>query len=168
MLDAAKQYLIDLLDNKKYWLTFTGPTEVGKTHLLRRIFRIVRDNDFPITYKLGFPYVKFTSLYKLVSDFLEGKVNHSDIKHCGLLVIEEFLSGTTSTKYNEIMIEKSHEILNERLNKPTLIDTNKSISEIQNIDPRIASRLFRSNGVVVDIPIGTQGYLLRKHASNRK
>lgn len=159
------------------WLTFSGPTEVGKTHILKQLKSFflkhqIHPDKLSHYDEVTDNYLIYRSWYYLMEDFTKGRIDMRQIRRCGILMIEDFLSNpvhayANPNTYVTIEISRAYEILNERQGKPTIIDTNKSINEIQNIDPRIASRLLREDSVFVDIPNKTQGYLSR-NASSRK
>ena len=59
--------------------------------------------------------------------------------------------GVENEKLRELGTSKLFAILNERQHKFTLLTCNYGLSEIaQRMDPRIASRLIRHGGVIVD------------------
>ena len=167
MLDQAKEYLIRLSNKDYTFFTLSGKTEIGKTFLSGEIRRFIKENSkyFQFDFlKEGDTFIWYKTLNEFVSDCLDSGKNLQLIKKCGILFIEEFLSDDYSVinNWNSIVISKAFEILNLRTGKPIVLDTNKSIKDIEKIDVRIHSRLFRNNGVVLDIPNNTTPYLSRK------
>jgi len=151
------------LASEKYrWLTLSGPTEVGKTHLAKRVFKLIKDSDFNLNHRFNYPYVKYICWSDMITKIFKGELTLDTLQHCGLLVIEDFLSYRTwNTQWQEGSLDTTYEILNSRLLKPTFIDTNKSHKEIMRLDPRIGSRLLREGSVFYEIPKETMNYLSR-------
>lgn len=165
MLLNAQASIARLFDKDYRWLTFSGPTEVGKTHLIKGIRSFIQryNESINLKEKFNYPFYMYFTWPELIQKLMSQEVTIDHLRNIGGLFIEEFLANNyiTLNAFTSIEISKAQEVLNARLGKYTVIDTNKSISEIQQIDPRIASRLLRDNGVVVDIPPGTKGYLTR-------
>lgn len=164
MFNSAKEYLALL--NKKQFTAFclSGPTEIGKTCLNKDIKRFVLKYShlfkFPIIEQQD-EYLIYLTLSELVQKLLKEPSYFNKIKRCGILFIEEFLAFRSMNAFNDIVIEKAFEILNARSGKAIVIDTNKSLDEIKQIDVRIYSRLLRDNGIALDIPNDTKPYLSR-------
>lgn len=155
--------------------TLSGPTEVGKTHLNDKIWNFlfsVRKNltvspqtvngDFGT--KVRRTTVKAYTFQGYVDACLSDPKEKGRFYDYSILSIEEFLSGNfdRQTTYSEMAIEFAFNLLNERKGKTTILDTNKSRKEIEAIDERIASRLFRDNGMFITIPKDMPKYLTRK------
>lgn len=167
--------LVNLLDSiiewckvpnrKKAMITISGPTEVGKSHLLKRVKILFETFDCSFKKKESCPDVLYIEWIEFTRKCLNDPSYVDKVKGSGLVIIEDFLSDVRVDKvnnYTEIAVAKAFEVLNGRVGKPTIIDTNKSISDFQEIDKRIYSRLFRENGLFIDIPSNTIPYLDRK------
>jgi hypothetical protein len=171
MFTKVKQYCVRVLNGEKIWLTMSGPTEIGKTHLLNKV------DDFFREYKIGRDYFDqekargnkpykhlYDNLYSLVTDSLSDPQTLKRIKCSGTLAIEEVFSWKRENNFTDIQIDIAFQILNHRINNEaiTIMDTNRSIQDLERIDERIASRMFRNSGVFIEMPPGTKGYLTRK------
>lgn len=163
MLSNAKEFINSLRYIKYYPLTYSGPTEIGKTHLLKKTVKLIKKLHLHFPHKpLGYPSVIYTTWYKIMRnkepDYLD------DLEKCGVLVISEFLceNFTFENNYTTFAIDKAHMIIDSRESKPLLIDTNKLLSEIENLDVRIASRLKRNNGIFLNINPKTPKFSSRK------
>jgi len=164
MFKSAHEYLQKLNEKQFTTFTLTGPTEVGKTFLNKDIKRFVL--KYPHLFK--FPireqqdeYLIYSTLSELVQKLMDSPKYLFVIKRCGILFVEEFLSFRAMNAWSEVIIEKAFEILNSRSEKATVIDTNKSIKDLKEIDIRIHSRLLRNDGMLLDIPNDTTPYLSR-------
>lgn len=167
MVNSVKEWL-NIPDAKKPMLTFSGPPEVGKTHLLKEVFRLYS------IYESNFPYRKFNypeAMYIVWSEFTNKAIDNTamfdKLQHAGLVIIEDFLSDLPKNiarlnAFTDIVVTFAYRVLNARVGKATIIDTNKSISYIEQLDSRISSRLFREEGKFLEIPEHTTRYLDRK------
>lgn len=162
LLEICKSFCNDLSIKKYRWVTLSGPTELGKTHLAKQVFKFIRDNEFDLSHKFNYPYVKLVRWSDMITKIFKGELALDTLENCGLLVIEDLLSYRTwGTQWQEGSLDTTYEILNSRLKKPTFIDTNKSHSEIMKLDARIGSRLLREGSVFYEIPPDTINYLSR-------
>lgn len=166
MLDQVKEYIIRLSKGDYCFFTLSGKSEVGKTLLLNDIRRFVHKHSDHFDFKhkkSGDVFIYYSTLSELVSDCLDNYKLIDKLKKCGILFIEELFSPRIEegNKYSNLLVEKAFEILNLRSHKPVVIDTNKSIKEIEFIDVRIHSRLYRDGGVVLDLPKTLTPYLSR-------
>ena len=165
MLLESQESIARLFDKDYRWLVFSGPTEVGKTHLIKGIRSFVQryNESINLKEKFNYPFYMYFTWPELIEKLMSKEITVDHLRNIGGLFIEEFLANNYSVPnaFTIIEINKAQEVLNARMGKYTVIDTNKSINEIQKIDPRIASRLLRDNAVLVDIPSGTEGFLTR-------
>lgn len=143
-------------------LTISGPTEVGKTHLLKKAF------EFFTTFKpsnlkrnFGYPLVIYSTWENIVKDCFSDHDYIDRLEKCGALIIEDFLSENSNNNYTIAAYEIAYKLINKRVGKFTLIDTNKSESDIEAIDVRILSRLNRSGGKIISINKNTKPFLER-------
>jgi DNA replication protein DnaC len=161
-LAHCKSFCLDIANGDFRWLTLSGPTEVGKTHLAKKTYQLIRDNEFELNHRFNYPYVKYICWSEMIENLFKGNLKKDTLQYCGLLVIEDFLSYRTwNTQWQEGSLDSTYEILNLRLKKPTLIDTNKSHSEIMSLDPRIGSRLLREGSKFYEFPKDTKNFLSR-------
>lgn len=163
MLAKVNNWL-NLADKKKHMLTFSGPPEVGKTHLLKEVNRLYStyESNFPHR-KWNYPECLYIIWSELSSHIFENPMYVDRIRYSGLVIIEDFLSENFKKEngYNSIVLDFAYRVINVRVGKPTLIDTNKSIEEIEMLDRRTSSRLFRESGDFFEIPKNTTPYLSR-------
>lgn len=175
MKDSAIEYLI-LLNKKDYrFLTFTGPTEVGKTLLLNDIKRFIATHSHFFTFDYASKdiygkcntFIIYRTLKEHVQTTLADTKELANIKKCGILFIEELFNWNKLNNFNEMCIEIGFDILNSRAHKAVIIDTNKEIDELEAIDTRICSRLFRDNSLVIDIPKTTTRFSKRGNSTSK-
>ncbi len=174
LLDKVEKWC--LLPNKeKSIITLSGPTERGKTHLLKRVKYLYDEYDvvFPKR-KQNYPHVSFVSWGAFTKETLEVKNYFDKVEHSGLVLLDDFLSefyileqaGQLNpvhfNKWHQIVISKAFDVLNVRVGKPTFITTNMTEKDIEIIDDRIHSRLFREGGVFIEIPKSLQPFLTRE------
>jgi DNA replication protein DnaC len=165
MLNVSKNFIQDILKKDYKSLVFSGPTEVGKTFLLGRMKLLLYKMDISVRYsKFGDDYIIYLKGYELTRKLLEEPGYADKLKSCTILFVEEFMSESFNkvNSYTEIAVEKYFAMLNDRAGKITIMDTNKSITDIDTIDPRIASRLFRNGSSFVDISVNTKPFRNRK------
>lgn len=138
ILKLCREYVINFSPNKSDNLLFIGKTGLGKTHLsLAVVSGVIEKGYLPI-------YGSAENLFSSIENEKfsgEGKGTYDSILNCDLLVIDDLgtemvTAFTKSALYN---------IVNTRLlsRKPTVINTNLSMREIQNLyGERIASRFM--------------------------
>lgn len=164
MLNEAHLFLKHLHASEYRNFCLVGPTESGKTTLNKDIKRFILEYPhlfrFPINENNT--YIIYDTLSALTQRLLDNPKYIFVLKKCGILFIEEFLGFRQLNGFTELQIEKAFEILNERAERPTVIDTNKSLKDIADIDIRIKSRLYRNNGIVLEIPTIITPYLSRR------
>ncbi len=165
-----------LPNSKKSILTISGPTERGKTHLAKKVKELFSrfDSVFPKRKQNYQETIFVTWSDDFIRTTMDIPNRFDEIKHSGLVVIDDFLSGFYESdtgsvipkhKWNgwhTIVITKAFDILTARVGKPTFITTNISEKDIELlIDDRIHSRLFREGGIFINIPKKVQKYLTR-------
>ncbi len=138
-LDKAFNLALDFAKSPDGWLVFLGENGCGKTHLAAAI----------VNYRYQ---TKQPALFIVVPDFLdhlrsafspESKVSYDklfeSVKATPLLVLDDFGKQTTTPWAQE----KLYQVINYRYNArlATVVTTNHTIEEIQEIYRPIASRL---------------------------
>lgn len=173
MLDIVRDWIM-LSDSKKPMLTLSGPPEVGKTHLLKQVKRLYNTYETNFKHrKFGYPDVFYIRWSELTSNGIEDHDLVDKLTNSGLVLIEDFLSEEFFKRddkyemwplnnYTKIVIDFAFRVINCRVGKATIIDTNKDITQIEIIDKRVASRLFREEGIYLSIPENTTMFHQRK------
>lgn len=169
MKNVAITYLTKLHNKEFTFLSLLGPTERGKTLLLKEISRFIFENAslfrFPYCNKEKLDkFIIFRTLKELVNEVLGNTKRLQEIKSCGILFIEEMynFNGAASHPYNNMIVEIAFDILNSRNERAVVMDSNKLAKEIEGIDIRVESRMRRNNGIVVEISDSVPMYLKRK------
>ena len=169
MLDSADAFIKALSSDKPYMLSFLGNSGTGKTMLAKAIYAhaiefnrhyktTISDGDHVIP---GITQVR-EIYFKTMGDITQTIFDQQryQFQYCmdaWLLVIDDF--GTEFDKSGYVL-SKLLELINARLGKWTVITSNLTLNQIANdVDPRIASRLVRDGGRVVDC--STQDFGLR-------
>ena len=137
IFNLAKEYAENFNPQKSENLLFMGGTGLGKTHLSVAIVGELIKGGFSVVY--GSAYNLFS---KMESEHFESHINDSydAAIDADLLVIDDLGAEFVSPFIQTLL----YNIINTRLlsNKPTLINTNLTISEINDrYTPRVASRL---------------------------
>ena len=145
MLKRIKDYMLELEKGCERFLTFSGPSGIGKTHLLKRAARFINKADFYFK-KQGFMSKKviYESWDAMVPKLLDSSKDYMyDLSHCGIVIVTEFLGYEKANNYTDIQIDLGRKLLDARAEMPMLIETNKSLKDFEVMDQRIASRLKR-------------------------
>jgi DNA replication protein DnaC len=154
------------IETEESWLTLSGPTEIGKTHLLKKAHELLRSSRLRMKNKT----VVYYSWPLLITALMNDNENVTNIiNNCGVLIIEEFLKErfdivdgeVAFNRFNSLSTDLAHNVLNMRDMKPLLMDTNKTMKEFEKIDIRIASRLKRNKSTFLQIKRETLLYSQR-------
>lgn len=134
---------------------------IGKTHIAVCILRkfihetytkqkdITNDECAFYSSNVGFPgyFIKEQDIYHLITEsYREDSTNSekkiiNDLVNMPLLIIDDMFASRDNNFSNRIM----YEIIDKRIDwyrRPTVITSNYTISDINKINPRIASRLY--------------------------
>jgi DNA replication protein DnaC len=156
MVTAAAKFELDAGTGRKpRWLSFCGPSGIGKTYLASALYKRLL-SDFSDHHSLLCGAMKHT-WQQLLSKFRQGDYwLLDDIREANLYFLDDF--GTE--RPTEFALEKLYEIVEARTKKWTILTCNLNVSKIaSSIDTRIASRLIRDGSVVVDVD--PQDFFLR-------
>ncbi len=75
-----------------------------------------------------------------------------DLRNYDFFVFDDIIS--EYSKLRELSASKLYDVFDSRIGKWTVITANASLEQIGEIlDPRIASRMIRNNGVVLDVDV---------------
>lgn len=164
MLSSAKEYVENIMAKKKITLTYSGPTGIGKTFLLERCYKLIKILDLHYIEKNG--KILFITFYDATRKMFNNDDHFIyDVKTSCIMIMPEFLRQDfkVANARTPILIDMAHEILDMRQGMCNLIDTNKTLPDIEDIDKRIADRLLRNNGKFLNINKETKPFTLRKH-----
>lgn len=154
-LAEAQRFIDDMANNREpRWLTFIGKSGTGKTHLAKQLMRYWREvGKWYVCPRTGANLVKngiFKSWPRVADDMKQGDYGPiDDLSEFDFAVIDEIGAEYDPSGF---VVSKLDGVLNSRLRKWTVITSNMSVSEIsQKLDVRIASRLRRGGGAVVEM-----------------
>jgi len=138
ILKFIKEYVICFSPEKSENLLFFGNTGLGKTHLsLAMVYELLK-KGYNVYYESAFNL--FTKIEK--EHFSNNNKNtYERALNCDLLIIDD-LGSEFVTQFVQTVI---YNIINTRIlaNKPTVINTNLSMKEIETrYTPRVSSRLM--------------------------
>ncbi len=168
MKDEAASFMDDLFNARTpRWLSFLGNAGAGKTMLAKTIWHLFRDHRHTqidwkrskgteiegrqgriIRWRGG-----FINWGKAVNRMLEGDYAFlEDLRDYDFFVLDDIVS--EYLKMRELSASKLYDVLESRLGKWTVITANVSLRQIGEIlDPRLASRMIRNNGTVVEVDV---------------
>lgn len=151
-----------------YWLSLLGPSGTGKTMIAKRILRFFRAHiEGAIDENRGRPGVDsfrrtggLLEWPRMVERMTEGDFGFTRQAMDDWLVCIDDI-GSEYGKLRDLAIAKLFAILNARQGKFTILTANLGVEQIGELDTRIASRLLRHGGVVIDTT-GVPDFALRK------
>jgi DNA replication protein DnaC len=170
MKDEAVSFADDLFNGRTpRWLTLLGTSGAGKTMLAKRIaklFRYHRQGQIDwkrtegtknertpmgriVRWKGGFIHWGLAISERMLRGdyaFLD------DLKEYDFFAIDDLLS--EYERHRELSASTLYGVLERRLGKWTVLTANASLKQLsERLDPRIASRMIRGGGVVVQVDV---------------
>jgi len=169
MLQEARRFVFAMGSGShpSYWLSLVGSSGTGKTMLSRMITSVfLRHIEGLRDEHRGTPGDRYSRMGGFMSwplcveRMLEGDFGFTrQCKEDWFLVLDDI--GAENEKIRELSTSKLFAILNERQHKFTVLTCNYGLADIaKRMDPRIASRLLRHGGSVVD-STGVKDFNLR-------
>lgn len=166
MLDATARFAASVNYTNAYWLTLSGQSGIGKTHLSKAVLQQFLDQNrferFP-DYEHN-RIVGNTEWYcdwrKFADDIRSGSYERLVEDACDewFVIIDDFGAERDPSGFVAAAADR---ILNGRRDKWTLITTNLSLKDIgERMDVRIASRLIRDRNEFVEVE--AQDYALKE------
>jgi len=150
MLNEAARFDREATENKApRWLSFCGPSGIGKTHVATQLFKSLEPlfHDHPSLLS-GAKKIIWPRLLPRLRDGDYWLID--DIRDAHLVLLDDF--GTE--RPTEFALEKLYEIIEARTRKWTILTCNLSLAQIAELmDTRIASRLLRDGSKVLDIAV---------------
>ena len=152
--ERAKAYT-DEIEPRKVgrWLTLLGRYGTGKTHLAKEIYQWAKRNYSGFRDPDNGDYWQREFLFLDARDMAERLRNgewelRDRIRSAFLVVFDDLFAARDTTGF---VLDQVEAALNSRVGKWTVITSNLLKREIADQDPRIASRLNRNNGQVLEI-----------------
>ncbi len=148
MLGAATDFLVDMESQQNArWLSYCGESGTGKTFLAKKI----RTSATRMTHMMDHPTliysIQFLFWPDLLSRLRDGEFwRMDDISEANLVILDEIAIDHDPSGF---AADKLCQILSRRVGKWTLLTSNWTLSKIQEMDPRISSRMVRDKSVVV-------------------
>jgi len=157
MVDSAARWATSLRAfEAPHWLILLGNSGVGKTHTANRLWKWLKTRpDFS---EVGAYFPDRIYWPRFVEELREGNAygRYRDMMDWNYLLLDD----VASERLSEFSTEKLHTLLGARVGKWTIITSNKGMTDIAELDPRIASRFMRDGSKIVDVR--TTDYNLRK------
>ena len=153
LLKAANTFAADLLHvpEQPRWITFTGASGNGKTYLAKQLYRFWKAKRMFYTHPgTGATLTKtgmFIDWMKTIESLRDKEFYWvREIAEADFVVLDEIGAENPPTAY---VSAKLFDVLNRRLNKWTVITSNRSVEAWAEIEVRISSRLVRPPNRVV-------------------
>jgi DNA replication protein DnaC len=155
LLEETTRFAASLNYTQPYWLTICGESGIGKTHLARAVWDQFRhENRFNLKFSKSGNFTYGNTAFwcdwrKCCAEFRDGAYGLiEDICNEWFVVIDDLGAEYDPTGF---IASATDRIIAGRRRKWTMITTNMFLSEIANrIDTRIASRMLRDGGVVIE------------------
>lgn len=155
MVLAARSLVLDMRDGARArWLTLLGSSGAGKTYLARRIhqwaqshFRVSTDDA---TGDIRYPatWIHWPETVKCLLNGGYRALEESVSDH--LVVVDEIGAARDTTGF---LNDQLANYLCRRVNRWTVITSNRTMKEITEIDVRLASRMIRDGSQVLQVNV---------------
>ena len=147
------------------WLTLTGRSGTGKTHLASKIAKIVKrrrvDERIITPSRWTFFRARTLKWGSFVDALMAGEWGIvRELSEVDFLFLDEIGDEAVGTR--EIAFSKFGRVCDARLGKWTVFTSNLGLEHIAKIDARISSRMLRQGNVVVDVGGNVSDYALRR------
>lgn len=170
MRDEAIRFADDIVNRRTpRWLSLLGTSGAGKTMLAKIIWGIFRDEfhmemDWDATKKTQSAFSKHGRFIRYRGGFINwgNAINNrmlkgdydflDDLRSYSFFAIDDIAS--EYERHRALSASKLYNVLESRLRKWTVITANLPLDAIGSLlDARIASRMIRDNGAVVDVDV---------------
>jgi DNA replication protein DnaC len=169
MFSAAQLFAASVNYTRPYWLTLSGRSGCGKTHLARAVWKQFMDqNRFDVSFDQGNQrvyggsgmFVKWREFCAIIRAGGYGLID--DVCQEWFVIIDDLGSERDNSGFIAEAIDR---IFAARIGKWTMITTNLTLKDIsEKIDVRVADRMLRDNGVIVET--NCQSWALRNFSQN--
>lgn len=168
MKDEAVSFIDDLFCNREpRWLSIIGTSGTGKTMLAARIAKLFRYHragqiDWKRTEATRNELRPYGRIVRWTGGFinwgnainqrmLQGDYSFiEDMRDYDFFAIDDIVQG--HEKHRALWASKLYDIFEARQRKWTVVTANYTLQEIaENLDTRLASRMIRHGGIVVDV-----------------
>lgn len=136
------------LDHKPRWLALLGKSGIGKTAIAKRIWKSMVNNRKTETPECAFSprMIYWPDLVKRLRTG-EGMEMTLDFENWPFLILDDICAERDSTGFAS---EQLNTILGRRAGKWTIITSNKFLSQLADMELRIADRMQRDGSIVVE------------------
>lgn len=164
VLPAAKRFCSAIINREspQFWFSLLGPSGVGKTHVMRQVVALLREEARQGRWKIqtGTGHRSPEIAHIVPSRDLDTFSAAREYARFYFVYIEDIGSGQFGDKgAGAVTKARVTELLQLRSGKWTALCANMLRDEIaEQLDPRIASRLKRDGGIMIEIPAGVPDY----------
>lgn len=166
MLTATATFAASVNFTRPYWLTLAGNSGLGKTHLAKKVQKQFYDQN---RFAIAFDSARFKTFgntmafwsWRELCGFLRSGAYECIESICDewFVILDDIGSERDTTGF---IADATDRIFNGRKGKWTMITTNLGLQDIaEKLDQRIADRMLRDDGVVIEC--NTESYSLRKN-----